>query len=142
MSPFRVWKKRAIVATCLTIELRQNRGKSDRLGFFLQRNFHGARRRLILHYSGSRDIPPPGSKLNFGAISSWALTQFYRILLSERLGTSRKHLSNEQLPVLRFALDLRAVSVIPLTQQRAIVILDTLSHDSFAKLAASNMSGS
>ncbi len=27
----------------------------------------------------------PGSKLNFGAISSWALTQVYRILLSERL---------------------------------------------------------
>ncbi len=35
-----------------------------------------------------------------------------------------------------FALDLRTASLNPLTQQRAIVILDTLSHDSFAKLAA------
>ncbi len=41
-----------------------------------------------------------------------------------------------------FALDLRTASLNPLTQQRAIVILNTLSHDSFAKLAASNMCGS
>ncbi len=85
-----------------------------------------------------RDIPPPLFKANFGAISSWAnssLPNFINQKDYERLGNISVLSSFRVVSVL----DLRTASLKPLTQQRAIGILDTLSHDSFARLAASNM---